>query len=64
MDESKFKLGDDVEKVSGYTFPGVIVSIFWTTDMQLRYVVEMKHHKLLHIFNEGQLRKADLNETR
>lgn len=59
----KFNVGDHVDKVSGYTFPGVVVAVFWTQQGQLRYVVQMKHHNLLHIFNEGQLRYTDLNLT-
>lgn len=62
MTEPQFKVGDEVQKVKGYSFPGVVVSAFWTTHGQLRYVVEMKHHRLLHIFSGEQLRKSDLNE--
>lgn len=57
-----FNVGDYVNKKSGYTFPGVVVSVFWNLSGELRYVVQMHHHGLLHIFNEAQLRKADLNE--
>lgn len=59
-----FNVGDYVNKVSGYAFPGKVVSVFWTTSGQLRYVVEMQHYGLLHILNETQLRKMDLNEPR
>lgn len=53
---NKFRVGDKVSKQTGYDFPGVIVSVFWTTTGQLRYVVEMEQYHLLHIFNESQLK--------
>lgn len=53
-----FKIGDAVDKVSGYSFPGTIVAVFKTTKGETRYVVEMKAYGLLHIFNEAQLRLA------
>lgn len=49
------KIGDKVDKSKGYTFPGIIVSKFKTTEGNLRYVVEMDTHHLLHIFNEDQI---------
>lgn len=51
------KIGDHVDKKSGYKFPGVIVARFVTTKGDLRFVVEMDGYGLLHIFNEIQLFK-------
>ncbi len=56
MKDTKFKLGDAVEKTSGYEFPGTVVATFINTAGELRYVVEMDRYRLLHIFNEGQLK--------
>lgn len=51
-----FNVGDQVDKVSGYKFPGTVQSVFWTRDSMLRYVVESQQIPgLLHIFNEAQL---------
>ncbi len=50
--------GTAVKKVTGYPFPGVIVSVFRTTSNQLRYVVEAtgpEYRGMLHIFNHEQL---------
>lgn len=54
-----FKLGDQVEKRSGYKWPGVVVSAFLTMDAQVRYVVECTEPAVkgaLHIYNASQLR--------
>ena len=51
----KYKVGDLVNKAKGYEFPGTVVSTFYTTTNQVRYVVEMDNFHLLHIFNESQL---------
>jgi hypothetical protein len=53
--QSKFHLGDLVDKHRGYTFPGTVVSVFYTTKGDLRYVVELSGYGLMHIFNEDQL---------
>lgn len=50
-----FNIGDRVDKVKGYSFPGIVVSVFHTTTGELRFVVEMDVHHLLHIFNANQL---------
>jgi hypothetical protein len=55
--ETTFRIGDLVEKISGYQFPGTIVAVFFTAKGDIRYVVEMEHFGLLHIFNEQQLAK-------
>lgn len=49
------KEGDKVNKVTGYRFPGTVVSVFKTLKGETRVVVEMDEYGLLHIFNEGQL---------
>jgi hypothetical protein len=51
----KFKVGDKVYKPKGYSFPGVVVSVFLTTKNEVRYVVELEELGLLHIFNGEQL---------
>lgn len=57
--DAKFKVGDKVDKITGYTFPGTVVSVFETTTGKVRLVVEMDNHGLLHIFNEDGLKKRD-----
>lgn len=57
-----FKVGDKVDKLKGYTFPGTVVSVFETTSGDTRLVVEMTGHGILHIFNEGQLKYAEEKE--
>jgi hypothetical protein len=54
----KFKVGDSVNKVSGYRFPAVVVARFKTSKGAHRYVCEMKRYGLLHIFNGEQLKKS------
>jgi hypothetical protein len=53
--DSKFKIGDQVHKPSGYKFDGTVVSVFKTTSSLTRIVAEMKDNGMLHIFNENQL---------
>lgn len=53
-----FKVGDKVEKVSGYKWPGVVVSVFYTLAGDRRVVVECTVEEIkgaLHIYNEQQL---------
>lgn len=57
MEEIKFSVGDKVEKVSGYSFPGTVVSVFRTTTDKIRLVVEMDNYGLLHIFNQDNLKQ-------
>jgi hypothetical protein len=54
-DVYKFKVGDKVYKPKGYKFPGIVVSIFKTTEGNVRVVAEMRDNGMLHIFNESQL---------
>ena len=55
------KVGDKVEKISGYKYPGIVVAKFKTIDnMKERFVVECTEPAvsgMLHIFREGQLKK-------
>lgn len=58
------KLYDRVEKVSGYKFPGVIVSVFQTIAGETRYVVECTSEGtrgILHIYNGSQLKRTEIN---
>lgn len=57
-----FNNGDEVEKKTGYKWPGIIVSIFYTLAGKKRYVVECTNPDVqgaLHIYNEDQLIKKD-----
>lgn len=57
-DGFEFSVGQRVEKVSGYRWPGVIVSAFRTTAGQERYVVECTAPEVagaLHIYAPGRL---------
>ena len=57
-DGAKFKVGDLVEKASGYRYPGVVRSVYAKGDGELRYDVEADHPDfagMLHIFSEAQL---------
>jgi hypothetical protein len=51
----KFNVGDKAYKPKGYKFPCTIVSIFKTTNGDVRIVGEMDDNGMLHIFNENQL---------
>lgn len=54
-------IGDHVNKVKGYRFPGIIVSKFQNTSGDWRYVVEAtgeEYKGMLHIFNGEQLELA------
>ena len=56
------KVGDKVEKISGYRWPGVIVADFTTLKGERRLVVECTSPDVagaLHIYNESQLRLSD-----
>lgn len=57
--EAQFKVGDKVEKISGYKWPGVVVSVFETLEGHRRVVVECTVAEIagaLHIYNENQLK--------
>jgi hypothetical protein len=51
------KIGDEVEKIEGYKWPGVVVSVFHKLDGQVRIVVETTSKDVegaLHIFKPDQ----------
>ena len=56
------KVGDKVEKISGYKYPGIVVAKFNKIgSTQERFVVECTESAvsgMLHIFNGSQLRKV------
>jgi len=57
-----FKIGDKVEKVSGYKWPGVVIAAFDTLVGERRVVVECTTPEVagaLHIYNEKQLTLVD-----
>lgn len=59
---ARFEIGDKVEKIKGYKWPGVIVSKFITTEGALRVVVECTVPEVrgaLHIYNLDQIRRID-----
>jgi hypothetical protein len=60
MIDPLFNIGDKVDKVFGYRFPGDVRAVFRTTQGNLRYVVELEQYGLLHIFNEEQLQKRNI----
>lgn len=52
------KVGDNVKKRSGYKWPGVIRSIFFTIKGERRFVVECTVPEVagaLHIYSEAQI---------
>lgn len=60
--EVQFKVGDQVEKISGYKWPGIVVSTFDTLAGERRVVVECTTPEVagaLHIYNEKQLMLAE-----
>lgn len=59
--DEKFAVGDKVDKIAGYKFPGTVVSVFKKTNGDTRLVVEMDNYGLLHIFSEEGLYKTDEN---
>lgn len=53
------KVGDRVEKLKGYRWPGVVRSVFKTEAGEERIVVECTVHEVrgaLHIYNPEQVR--------
>ena len=62
------KIGDKVEKISGYKYPGIVVARFnkLNDSKQIRLVVECTEptvYGMLHIFREGQLKKVEEEVT-
>lgn len=68
-----FKRGDRVEKISGYTFRGVVLSVYqklndaWVVDVEMNTeeyrgcrcpnCIDPNGNEMIHIFNPAQLRK-------
>lgn len=60
--EQSFKVGDVVEKVSGYKWPGEVVSVFLTLSGKERVVVECTVPAVagaLHIYAPEQIKLVD-----
>lgn len=58
MQKKNFKIGDKVYKISGYKWPGIVVSVFNTQNHQERVVVECTVEAVrgaLHIYSPEQL---------
>lgn len=61
MLEANIKVGDTVEKINGYKWPGVVVASFTTTKGERRLVVECTVPEVagaLHIYSPDQIRRA------
>jgi hypothetical protein len=57
-----WKIGDSVQKASGYMWPGVVVSVFVTLAGKTRVVVECTVPEVagaLHIYSPEQLVAAE-----
>lgn len=51
-----FAIGDQVEKIVGYYYPGIVVSVFYTMEGKERVVVESTLLPgMLHIYSPEQL---------
>lgn len=60
--DKNFEIGDQVHKVTGYRWPGVVVAVFATTAGKLRIVVECTVPEVqgaLHIYSPEQIEKVD-----
>ena len=57
------KIGDRVEKINGYKYPGIVVARFnKLNSTEIRLVVECTEptvYGMLHIFRESQLKKVE-----
>lgn len=62
----RFTIGDRVQKISGYKWPGIVVAQFKTIGGETRYVVECTVPEVsgaLHIYSESQLALASKETT-
>ena len=53
------QIGDRVEKISGYLWPGIVVAKFQTTEGKIRFVVECTVPEVrgaLHIYAAEQIK--------
>ena len=57
MEDSKFKLGDRVQKRDGNEYPGIVISVFVNRAGAICYVVELDplFSGTMHIFTEEEL---------
>lgn len=58
----RLKVGDQVQKIKGYTWPGEVRAVFTNLKGDVRVVVECTVPAVagaLHIFNESQLVKTE-----
>ena len=56
------QIGDRVQKIKGYRWPGIVVAVFQTLGGQTRYVVECTVPEVagaLHIYAPDQIAKTD-----
>lgn len=56
------KVGDHVQKIKGYKWPGVVVSVFTTLEGHTRVVVECTVPEVagaLHIYSLEQIEKVN-----
>jgi len=59
LPDQDFAVGERVEKVEGYLYPGIVVAAFKNLSGKWRYVVECtvpETKGILHIYNAKQLR--------
>lgn len=63
MAKFQFTIGEPVQKVSGYKWPGIVVAQFFTLEMKERYVVECTVPEVagaLHIYSPEQIARSSL----
>lgn len=61
---NKFVIGQPVQKVRGYKFPGIVVAVFTNLANETRYVVECTAEDVeecLHIYSEHDLEPRNVN---
>jgi hypothetical protein len=62
-----WKVGDQVQKATGYNWPGIVVSVFTTLSGKARVVVECTDPEMagaLHIYSPEQLIAAERDASR
>lgn len=62
IEPSRIRIGSKVQKATGFKFPGIVQSIFYTRAGAERCVVEADHPDfagMLHIYNPNQLVLVD-----
>lgn len=64
MTDDHFRIGEKVQKKSGYKWPGTVVSVFSTLKSEIRYVVESTIPEVegaLHIYSGAQLERRPVD---